>query len=447
MKVLTYIAQATGIMTDRILRLSGRSATALPGYVAENIDPDILSSIIKQRDIELKILITGTNGKTTTTRLIAEILSADGYYVVSNLSGSNLYRGVVSTLLNDRKYHAKTALVLEVDEASMPRVTTAVDPHCVVVLNLFRDQLDRYGEVSLTQEHLREALARTANANLVLCSDDPWVAMLGIDRATEVKYFGLTSPSLQALPHDHAADFPLAPVSQASLKYSQRYFSHLGKYTAVDGSWKRPSPDMAITKFKEVGDKQLIEYTMLKKQHKLSSKLLGIYNLYNIAAAVSLTNSIGVAEATIKTVIDETGPAFGRQEIIEYQGTMYQFYLIKNPTGFNQVIQGVFADSVDNRATVIIVNDNFADGRDVSWLWDCALEDMVAPETIIVSGVRAYDMALRLKYAGINCTVEPNIGQALDKARATSTSIRVLPTYTALIEARQHLGFNLGKTS
>ncbi len=208
-----------GKATGRSMKLLGRHSTALPGFVAERIGSQPLEHYMRKRSYAKTILVTGTNGKTTTTMLIASVFREAGYVVVNNGSGSNLTRGVLTALLDDRRQGDDSVLLLEVDEASMPAVCRATKPDIIVVSNIFRDQLDRYGEVDTTRKLLEQALVFAADAQLVLCADDPHVARLGLEEGRAVSYFGLNASGIKALPHDHASDVPLSPATGAPLVY------------------------------------------------------------------------------------------------------------------------------------------------------------------------------------------------------------------------------------
>lgn len=436
-----------GKATARAMKIAGRKSTALPGYVAEKIGQTPLDQLLKKRRYAKTILVTGTNGKTTTTMLIAKLLQDGGYEVINNSSGSNLTRGVLTALLSDRRQGARAVLLLEVDEASMPAVCQASKPDIILVLNIFRDQLDRYGEVDSTRRLIEKALEFAPNAELILCADDPHVARLGVKRFKPY-YFGLDSTKVNALDNDHAVDVPLSPKTGAPIKYTRRYFGHVGIYDATDGSFTRPKPNLVTTDVKQTANGQIIKI-QINKEHSLTvcSQLYGLYNAYNIAAALAVADSLDLDLSSASKTIESSASAFGRQEEISIYGKNCKFMLIKNPTGFNQVIQAFFQKPVSS-AVVIVINDNFADGRDVSWLWDAAVEDMKVAGKVVVSGTRAYDMALRLEYAGIDCEVEVDPMLALRKScQSSSADVLVLPTYTALLEIRKKLKLQLEHTA
>lgn len=444
------IGVGAGKATGWTMRALGRSSTALPGYVAERIGRNPLRHYLRNRHYAKTILITGTNGKTTTTMLIAEVMKLAGLRVVNNRSGSNLTRGVLTALLADTRRGDDTVLLLEVDEASMSTVCQATNPDIIVVSNIFRDQLDRYGEVDTTRRLLRQAIELAPNAELVLCADDPHVASLALDLNRKVHYFGMNTNGIKALEHDHASDIPLSPITGVPLKYSRRYFGHVGVYRATDGSFSRPTPDVSVEDIDLHDSVQVVTFKLKNQSSKMvvKSPLLGVYNGYNLASAIMVALACNLDNDVIISALQNNSRAFGRQESITYQGRQCTFLLVKNPTGFNQVIQSFFTKPT-NPPILIVINDNFADGRDVSWLWDVAIEDISTDGPIIVSGLRAYDMALRLKYADKNCRVIEDPMQAISELVQVGgdETIYILPTYTALLDIRKQLSLKLEHSS
>ncbi len=437
---LAVLVGRIGGATHRLF--TGRESTALPGYVAERLGNDPLHMLVSKRRYRAIICITGTNGKTTTTLLTRTALEQAGYVVVNNSSGSNLYRGILTTIMHDVRQGYETILLLEVDEASMPRVMQAVRPTHCVVLNLFRDQLDRYGEVDTTRQLLETAFQKYPSLELILNADDPHVANLGLHQ--RAKYFGLDLKGLKALPHDHAADVPLSPITGSVIEYRQRYFGHVGIWQAIDGSVSRPQRSLRVVESEHRPDGQKLTIKMGKIQHTLSTNLTGAYSLYNVAATTLLMQELGVSIENVQKAMLYSRTAFGRQEILHYQGAQLTFFLIKNPTGFNQVIQSHLQSNA-RTPLLFIINDNFADGRDISWLWDAAIEDMHIRGRILVSGSRAYDMALRLEYAGFACEVEMDVAKALQRLAEISAegAAYVMPTYTALLQCRKLMSLDL----
>ncbi len=398
--------------------------SALPGLVAENLDPKILKKL-SRRIPRGSIIITGTNGKTTTTKMAAEILRDQGFAPITNSGGSNLSRGIVSTLIDHATLFGVRGKVglFEVDEAALPAVAAAIKPRAIIVLNLFRDQLDRYGELDTTASLIGGAIA-ASSAKIYLNADDPLVASLATySRKTDkVIYFGINSKKSVKLKNDHTADSIHCPIDGKLLKYDTEFFAHVGHYHCPSRDFNRPRPQ--------------IEETGVKLQ------LPGLYNLYNALGALAVADALGIDRAQALPILEQVSAAFGRVEQVEIDGKKIVLLLIKNPTGFNQIIQTFF---VGNKAkkVLIAINDNFADGRDVSWLWDSAIEEFTGKKLdISTSGTRAYDMALRLKYAEVDSNSELNLQTALDDfvAKIKKGEIAyILPTYTAMLAIRQML--------
>lgn len=430
----------------RLNKLTG-GGTALPGLLADKISPDLLKQYIEQNFPDGVILVTGTNGKTTTARLIAGVLDEAKIGYVHNSSGSNLVRGILSALLAKSDLKAKITAqmaILEVDEATVPRVLAVCDPKLIVVTNLFRDQLDRYGEVNSLAKNLKSQFKKV-KSRLLLNADDPIVASLalGLPKA-RVRFFGIDSYPGRELKHDRAADIITSPLSSSPLQYSRRYLGHLGQYQSKNKDFSRPKPDYAVVKIStnfNIYSDFSVRYKQSKEDYHLPFG--GLYNTYNALTAIAVAHEISINQAIVKTALENSKAAFGRVENIRYHNRDLQILLIKNPTGFNQVIQS-FLELGRTEPILILINDNFADGRDVSWLWDVAIEDLKGYSgPIVVGGIRAYDMALRLQYADIEVRhCETDIPAAINfttKLIARDQRLFVLPTYTAMLEARKYL--------
>lgn len=437
--VVIWIAKSSAWLSRRMGR---GEASALPGLVAERLQPDILARLGRQLQ-EGSILITGTNGKTTTTRMIAAVLESDQHKLLVNRGGSNLTRGLVSTLVLASDWRGRIAAdlgVFEVDEAAFPAAFRALKPRACVFLNLFRDQLDRYGELNTLADKFKSALKGT-KAQVILNADDPLVTWLG-QELKNASYFGLSGANVQKLAHDYAADSNACPICGRALAYDKLFYAHVGIYRCKESHFARPTPGVVGNTSETSLSNSKTAVTIAAEKAHLNLELPGLYNVYNALAAIavgeyfkqSLKDSIGR--------IETMPPAFGRAEIVAINGRKLKIFLVKNPTGFNQVIQALQPEAgVASDPALILVNDLIADGRDVSWLWDVAFEDM--PQTkIISSGTRAHDLALRLKYAGIASEVEPDEDKALAAfilgIPKGGTGI-VLPTYTAMLAIRRQL--------
>lgn len=420
-------------------RLTGRGGSALPGLVADKLDPNLARKL--SRNFTSTILLTGTNGKTTTTKMLVEILRAGKLSIITNQSGSNLKRGITSRLIEEASLLGKISAdiaVFEVDEASLPAIADALRPTHIAILNLFRDQLDRYGELDTTAGLLGDVLSRNKGVQVLLNADDPLVASLA-DRAGKghVQFFGVESTDSKRLANDATADSSHSPYDGTPLIYRKNWFGHLGHYQSEDGSFARPNTQYSL---KQKGLELSMDLAGDKEVIKLP--LPGLYNAYNALAAAALAVKMGVKTDVIKSTLQATKAAFGRVEHFEYQGRQVYLLLIKNPTGFNQVIQTFLQKHKHNSQIMIAINDNFADGRDVSWLWDSAVEEIAGTQPIVVSGTRAYDMAVRLKYADRASDVQLDVQAAFEQAiRQTPRggTVYVLPTYTAMMNLRKWL--------
>jgi UDP-N-acetylmuramyl tripeptide synthase len=460
-------AIAAGRATGQVTRRLGvGGGTTLPGLIAEKIDPTIVADLAAQVRGGA-IVITGTNGKTTTSGLVAAALRAGGLEVWRNREGSNLMRGLATTLLNRAHWtgaissNANTVCVLEVDEAALAPAVRAIQPRVIAITNLFRDQLDRYGEVDTVAQIWRTALATLPDTTtLVLAADDPTVARLGAGFAGRVCYYGLDDLSL-ALPagarqdeQGQVIDARACPDCGADYVYSARFYSHVGHYVCPRCHQRRPKPDLHITQVRQDDfDHTTICLTSPEETVELTLGLPGLYNVYNAAAAATVAMALEIPLATARAGIEGFTPAFGRGERIAIGGRTVRILLAKNPTGFNEVFRALARHRTDIRHLLLILNDNTADGRDISWIWDAEFEQLAGlPEYLVVAGTRAADLGVRLKYAGVipsdgrgegpAWTVESDIPRALDVALAgvpPGGALYIVPTYTGMLAARGEL--------
>lgn len=448
----TGLAVSAARVAGALSRLRGGGATSLPGVVGLKIQPRLIEQL--RRNLAGSIVVTGTNGKTTTSRFVGEILRAAGKPYVHNQSGSNLLRGIAATLAQDTRQSRNARAgrprkpwgLFEVDEATMPAACKQLAPDMVVVTNLFRDQLDRYGELQRTADYLREAFAELPETSTILLNaDDPLVASLGKGLPQKVAYFGLedTSVSKSGLPH--AADSITTPTGKL-LRYEAVFTGHLGHYVSPDKSLVRPKPTVAAVDIQLDGTSGSdLKIKMGRQRVKLRLGVPGVYNVYNAVAAAAVGHALGVPSAKIGTAISRTAAAFGRAEAAQVNGRTVFIGLIKNPTGANEVIHTIGLDGT-SKDFLVIINDNFADGTDVSWLWDADFEQLLPrARNIAVAGTRADDMALRFKYAGrpeeevtVYHSLEKALGESLAKLPDGET-LYVLPTYTAMLELRREL--------
>lgn len=402
--------RAVGAVSRR-LHLGG--GTSIVGVVAQRLYPDIVEHLAAQLEYG-SIIVSGTNGKTTTSGFISAIMSDAGIRVWRNREGSNLMRGVASSLViralpNGQLRRAGKAIsVLEIDEAVLPQITQIIAPRVLVLTNLFRDQLDRYGEVDSVLSYWKQAISNLpTETTLVLNADDPAIAALGESYAGKVLYYGIEDISLditntQNNKRHQVIDTRTCPRCGSDYQYDVRFYSHMGHYHCPNGDTQRPRPDVRAIQV-QVDDfdrlRTIIELNNV--QQAVVVPLPGLYNVYNALAAATATHALNVGWGPIVSGIEQSKPAFGRGERIQADGRTIRLLLAKNPTGFNEVLRTVFSDG-SARHILFVLNDNIADGRDISWIWDVDFERARGlMSTLVIAGTRARDLALRLKLAGI----------------------------------------------
>ena len=421
----------------RVVRATGHGGTSLPGKLLLRMDRDAIARLTGElRDGS--VLVSATNGKTTTTTLAASILHAAGTQTVHNVAGANMAGGIASALLR-RRPDARLGL-FEVDEFWLGAVAAACEPRAVVLGNLFRDQLDRYGELETIGERW-SALARALPTRLVLNADDPLVADLGGDHA-DALYFGVEDPAAARLGGlAHASDSTRCRHCGAAFLYEHVYIGHLGVYACPGCGRRRPTPsvsahDIALDGLRGAS----FELRTPTQATRVRIDLPGLYNVYNALAAAALATALGVDSAAIAAGLERAGAVFGRGERITLDGLELAILLIKNPAGANEVLR-LLGTGAQPHDLLAILNDEIADGRDVSWIWDADFETL-APlvRHVTCSGTRAAELALRLKYAGVpveRITVAEDLAEALDGALARSErELYALPTYTAMLALR-----------
>lgn len=429
-------------------RLLGSGGQSLPGTIADRLDPQLLGRLSAKLPNGI-ILVTGTNGKTSTTKLIAAALRSNGEQVLTNSTGANLRSGVTSALIGAADLDGRigaTIGLFEVDEACLRLVAPEVRPRQIVVLNLFRDQLDRYGEVDTTAALLVEGIAAT-DARVCLNADDALVASLADSAADPgmATYFGIERlPSRPETAPKAVTDSDRCPKCGTRLRFSRTFYSHLGHYACPRGDFSRPTPGVAVTSVEHT-DPEGTDFTVTADgvPVKMRSGLSGTYNLYNAVAAVSVTTGLGLDPVVTGRALETTEAAFGRVEKVDIQGRTLWLLLIKNPTGFTQVLD-TFLIGRRRPRVMMAVNDLAADGRDVSWLWDVPLEALAStrPE-VVTAGSRAQDMALRMHYAGTEVSVAASFDDGIASLLTglpPGGDAYILPTYTAMLQIRKVLG-------
>ncbi|HVV91014.1 MAG TPA: MurT ligase domain-containing protein [Solirubrobacterales bacterium] len=466
------LARAIGAASRR----SGRGGgTTLPGRVLLRLEPEAIARLGAGLTGGATV-VSATNGKTTTAGMIAAILAAEGRPPVHNRAGSNMTWGVATALLEQRGAEG----LFEVDEAWLPRVAEQLEPRLIVLGNLFRDQLDRYGEMeALAEEWAKAVAAVPAGTGLALNADDPLIADLGRDPDTErprdgVLYFGIEDHS-QALPElQHAFDAKHCRRCGHPYAYEVAFVGHLGHYSCPNCGAQRPRPDVAATRIELRGmEGSAATVRVPGGEIEVELPLPGLYNVYNALAAIAAALKLGVAPERVAAALGDMRAAFGRVETIPIGERRVSILLIKNPAGANEVLRTLKLEA-DRRPPPpassqlsrivpdncelnpggrgddtgidlwIALNDRIADGRDVSWVWDADFELLAdRVRRVTCAGTRAPEMALRLKYAGWpedRIAVEPAIAASLDAAvAAAGDRLFALPTYTALLELRKLL--------
>ncbi|HLJ65934.1 MAG TPA: MurT ligase domain-containing protein [Chloroflexota bacterium] len=435
-------------------RLGRGGGTTAPGIVAERLRSSVARELAAQLSSGC-LLVSGTNGKTTSARILASILTAEGHTVIRNETGANLPRGVAASLVESATVRGnlpagrRSVGLFEVDEAALPTLLETLRPRGVLLLNLFRDQLDRYGEVATVARLWRQALQRFPPENPVLINgDDPLlVDTLEGDLRPPV-CFGIDSADRSRAGPEHAGDVKACPRCGDSIRYDAVFLAHLGHYRCASCGFGRPDCQVRALDVQLLGlaGSSFVLVTPDGEAH-VALPLPGMYNVYNALAAAAAAWQSGVRIARIASAVSAASPAFGRMERIQIDDRPVVLALTKNPAGLNEVVRTALQGN-SGLHLLVILNDNAADGFDVSWIWDADIEMLAgAVRTVVFSGTRAADIALRFKYAGAlpadgrtSWRVEEDIGEALASAVSLTPNgenLIVMPTYTALLEVRR----------
>jgi UDP-N-acetylmuramyl tripeptide synthase len=438
MRLAAGVAAAKAVGT--LARTAGRGGgTSLPGKVLTRVEPHAIGRLASRLG-RGSVVISATNGKTTSAAMVASILERTGARLVHNRAGANMAGGVASALAAAARRGGRALTgdlgLFEVDEFWLGPVVEELEPRAMLLGNLFRDQLDRYGELETIADRWAVVVARTPAA-LVLNADDPLVADLG--RHKDATYFGVDDPSLALAELQHASDSKHCRRCGHAYAYEVVYLAHLGVYRCPNCGQERPAPSVTATDVTLDGIRAAA-FTLQGRRVELP--LPGLYNVYNALGAAALTLTLGVPLDDVVAGLEAVAPAFGRAETLDLNGRPTSILLVKNPAGANEVLRTLALEG-GGLDLLGVLNDRTADGRDVSWVWDADWE-LLAPHIgrMTCSGTRAAELALRLKYAGLpttRLTVVEDLETGLDTALRGNGPLYVVPTYTALLELRELL--------
>ncbi len=416
-----------------------KGGSNFPGKIALKIDKSILKTVSRGYKV---ILVTGTNGKTTTTSMIYNILKENGFNVITNNTGANLYPGIVACFISNFSFFKRKEnayAVIEVDEANVKFITEHLTPEIITVTNLFRDQLDRYGEVYTTLVKILEGVVKVPESKLVLNGDE---SLLGkLDVKNPCVYYGFNTPIKEDNSLDLNADAKFCKFCKAPYSYNFVTYNHLGDFYCPECGYKRADLAYAVNEIYELTPNS--SSVRINDTDVLISQS-GAYNIYNGLCAYAIAKELGIDDSVITASLQNQSSSFGRQEQIKIEDKDVQIILVKNPAGYNQALDTLSLNK-DDFSALFMLNDNYADGRDVSWIWDVDFEKISSlnMHDIFVSGIRMYDMAVRLKVAGLDVykfVLEEDYEKLTEKLKnASSKKIYILATYTAMINYRKYL--------
>ncbi len=437
-------------MSRSILRRLGKGGTNVPGRVALKLYPGLLGVLAK--DVTT-IIVTGTNGKTTTSRMIEKSLADSGIRYFANKSGANMLPGITaefamnSSLGGRNKYDV--ALV-ECDEAAFKMVSKYVNAKCVVVTNVFRDQLDRYGEVTHTLNSILTGIKNSPNATVCINADDSLSVSMKEQIANKVVFYGVESEIYKNRVHE-VSDAPYCIHCKTEYVYDYVTYGHLGGFRCPNCGYCRPHTDVAVEKVIEsTADASSIEIRVNGKHYPATINLPGGYNIYNAIATVAAGKVLGLKDQVVVDALNSFECGFGRMEKFSIEKTDIRMILIKNPAGSNQVLN-FLSNTSQPSLFVVALNDRYADGTDISWIWDVDFEKLVSIQDkltgIWVTGRRADEMAMRFKYTGLpmeKIRVIKDYEQLIEQMVLQSSPVYIMPTYTAMLDIREKISKKFG---
>ena len=450
MKIKVFFSVLCCKLCRFAIRLLGRGGTDFPGRVALKLCPGLLGTLAEG---VTTIIVTGTNGKTTTSRMVEQALTDSGISFFANKSGANLLSGVTAEFAMHSSLGGKCRYpyaLIESDEAAFKAISQYVRARAVIVTNVFRDQLDRYGEVTHTLENLKIGISHCPDAVICLNADDSLTRSIADGIENPIVFYGVDTPIYR----DRVAEVSDAPYCiRCKHEYVYDYvtYGHLGGYRCPACGYARPKPDVSVTKVISTdAERSHVVIAADGKEFDTIVNLPGGYNIYNACSAMACGKALGLDPAVVSRSLSEFSCGFGRMEKFEINGVGLRMILIKNPAGCNQVLN-FLTNGTEPCAFAVCLNDRAQDGKDVSWIWDVDFEKVAAMgdrlTSLFVSGVRADDMALRFKYAGVpeeKLHVVRDYGRLVEACIAQDKPVYIMPTYTAMLGLREKISKTYG---
>lgn len=435
-----------------VLQKMGRGATTLPGRVALKVKRNILSDLSKNVKV---IIVTGTNGKTTSCRIIEEGLKTAGKTYFINKSGANLITGITSSFIMNSTVTGKNKYeyaIVECDENAFREVSRYIRADVVLVTNVFRDQLDRYGEVTHTLNAIKESVKNLPNATICLDADCSLTYSMSREIPNKIITFGVNTPFEKNAKAPEISDAKYCIFCKNEYDYTYHTYGHLGGFVCKSCGYSRPNPDFAVTSVEELKQNHSVVVASFNGNKNLVKvNIGGAYNVYNAIGCAAGLSALGIDDATIIKALESFNGAFGRMEQFTSGDNKINVILVKNPAGFSQTMS--FLKSIDDDFTMILsLNDNAADGRDISWIWDVDFNGIFERpnvKNIYVTGKRCYDMAIRVKYEGvgdreIKVIENEDYNKLVDIATSQGRDVYIVPTYTSMMAMRPTIAKRLG---
>ncbi len=437
MNFKSFIAATAGKTARLSLKLLGRTGGSYPGVLALKINPDILKDLAKDYEV---ILITGTNGKTLTTALSVSLLKEKYPNLLTNPSGSNMIQGIVSAFLSHKvPKNEKKIAVLEVDEAYLVKIVSYLKPKAIVTTNLFRDQMDRFGEIYTVYNKILEGIELSPETTIIANGDAPIFNSANFSNPRV--YFGFSNQEEGDMRAHYNTDNVLCPKCEKILNYKYISYANLGKYFCKNCGFERPQLNYSLTSIDELS---LESSSFHIDGHPFKINVAGLYNIYNALAAYSVGRFMGLSIDEITSGFSKAQRVFGRQELIDIDDKKVLINLIKNPVGLNQVLDLITIQG-DPCSLIVLLNDNYADGRDVSWIWDGQFEKLgeMDIKSVKVGGIRRKEMKFRLQVANFNEDEIMTLDEISDVIPAIKEAptkyVHILATYTAMLQLRKEL--------